>query len=129
MKTYWIVITIAAAVSVFGANTALAGEGACGHSGRCTAAEADEGAAKAQSLCPVMGGQINKDLFVDHNGHRIYVCCEGCLARIKADPEKYVNKLKTEGTVLDRIEQEAKGQHSAPKTRDAQDKGRHSHGH
>ena len=41
--------------------------------------------AKAQTVCPVMGEKINKELFVDVDGKRIYVCCDGCIAEVKAD--------------------------------------------
>lgn len=56
----------------------------------------------AQTTCPVMGGAINKDLFFDYEGKRIYVCCEGCLGKVEEDPEKYVKQLEDEGVVLDR---------------------------
>ena len=63
-------------------------------------ADKGEAPAKLQARCPVMGGKINKALFVDHNGKRIYVCCAGCIGTIKADPEKYVEQLKKEGVTL-----------------------------
>ncbi|HUT37359.1 MAG TPA: hypothetical protein VNE39_28005, partial [Planctomycetota bacterium] len=28
-----------------------------------------------QTTCPVMGGKIDRKLFVDYEGKRIYVCC------------------------------------------------------
>ena len=34
---------------------------------------------KPQFTCPVMGGPINKKLYYDYKGYRIYVCCQGCL--------------------------------------------------
>lgn len=51
----------------------------------------------AQALCPVMGGEINKDLYADHNGKRVYFCCPGCIPEFKKDPEKYLKKLQAEG--------------------------------
>jgi YHS domain-containing protein len=57
--------------------------------------------AKLQTTCPVMGGKINKKLYADVDGKRIYVCCPGCIAAIKKDPEKYLKKLKSEGVVLE----------------------------
>ena len=54
-----------------------------------------------QTTCPIMGGAINKSLFVDHDGKRIYVCCESCLGKIKQDPEKYISKLTGQGIVLE----------------------------
>ena len=59
---------------------------------------------QSQTTCPVMGGAINKDLFVDHDGKRIYVCCQGCIAPIEQDPEKYISKLESEGVVLDKVQ-------------------------
>ena len=52
---------------------------------------------KSQTTCPVMGGKINKALYADVEGYRIYVCCKGCIAPIKADPKKIIEKMKSEG--------------------------------
>ncbi|MBN2713896.1 MAG: hypothetical protein JXR97_15870 [Planctomycetes bacterium] len=49
-----------------------------------------------QKTCPVMGGPINKDLFVEYKGKKIYVCCEGCINVVKKDPEKYAKKVAEE---------------------------------
>lgn len=57
--------------------------------------------AKVQTTCPVMGGKSDSKIFVDHKGKRIYLCCSGCIAVAKADPEKYIKKLEAEGIVLD----------------------------
>ena len=57
---------------------------------------------KVQTICPVMGGKINKTLYVDHDGKRIYMCCKGCTKALKKDPKKYIKKLEKEGIVLDR---------------------------
>ena len=61
--------------------------------------------AKPQTTCPIMGGKIDKSLYVDHEGKRIYVCCPGCIAEIKKDPAKYVKKLEAEGIELERTPQ------------------------
>lgn len=47
----------------------------------------------AQKTCPVMGGAIDPNIFVDHNGRRIYFCCPACVETFKADPEKYIAKV------------------------------------
>lgn len=52
---------------------------------------------KPQSVCPVMGGKINKKTYVDVKGKRIYLCCAGCEKAIKADPDKYLAKIKEKG--------------------------------
>jgi len=60
-------------------------------------------AVKAQTKCPVMTGEeIDKTLFFDYEGKRIYVCCAGCIARIKKDPAKSVKQLEAEGITLDK---------------------------
>jgi YHS domain-containing protein len=52
---------------------------------------------KAQTTCPVLGGNINKDVYVDYQGQRIYFCCEACIAEFRKDPEKFLEKLKAQG--------------------------------
>jgi hypothetical protein len=47
--------------------------------------------------CPVMGNAVNRELYVDHDGKRIYVCCEACIEKVKADPDKYLKKLEKLG--------------------------------
>jgi len=54
-----------------------------------------------QTTCPVMeGNAINPKLYVDADGYRIYVCCGGCVREVKADPTKYIAKLKAEGVEI-----------------------------
>ena len=60
---------------------------------------------KPQTHCPVMGGEINKDIFADHNGMRIYFCCAGCDGEFKADPDKYLAKMKAEGIEPEKLPQ------------------------
>jgi len=67
------------------------------------AGKAVEGAASAagsllagateQTTCPIMGNPINKDVFVEYKGQKVYFCCEDCKAKFNADPEKYVADL------------------------------------
>jgi YHS domain-containing protein len=46
-----------------------------------------------QTTCPVMGGPIDKNIFVEYKGKKVYFCCNGCPATFLADPEKYISKL------------------------------------
>jgi YHS domain-containing protein len=57
-------------------------------------------AVKVQTTCPVMGGAINKTIYADHDGKRVYFCCAACIDTFKADPEKYIKKLEDQGVVL-----------------------------
>lgn len=69
------------------------------HSGMHKKAEEGVG----QKTCPVMGEPINKNLYVDHEGKRIYVCCESCLEEVKKDPAKYIKKLEDKGEKVEKI--------------------------
>ncbi|MGE5295103.1 MAG: YHS domain-containing protein [Solirubrobacterales bacterium] len=47
-----------------------------------------------QTTCPVMeGNPINKNIFVEYKGKKVYFCCKGCPDQFLANPEKYVAKL------------------------------------
>jgi hypothetical protein len=77
--------------------------------GTATAAEApasDSAAAtqeiKAQTTCPIAGGAIDKKLYVDAKGYRIYVCCAGCIAKVKADPDAALAKIKANGETAEK---------------------------
>jgi len=65
------------------------------------ATPAPEAAAKAQTVCPVMNQPINPKLYVDAEGKRIYVCCKGCIAAVKADPAKHIAALEAAGVTLE----------------------------
>lgn len=49
-----------------------------------------------QKTCPVMGGPIDKNIYVDYKGRRIYFCCRMCVDSFNKDPEKYLPKLDAE---------------------------------
>jgi YHS domain-containing protein len=57
--------------------------------------------ATTQTKCPVLAGDINKQVYADYKGKRIYFCCAGCDAQFKQDPEKYMKKLKEQGVKLE----------------------------
>ncbi len=65
-------------------------------------AEETAASAKAQTTCPVMGDKIDKSIYVDHEGKRVYFCCKMCVAKFKADPEKHIKKLAAEGVELEK---------------------------
>ncbi len=54
---------------------------------------AEKAKAAEQTLCPVMGGKINKDIFTEYKGKKVYFCCPGCKPVFEKDPEKYIDKL------------------------------------
>jgi hypothetical protein len=81
-------LLVAWIVTAFMAPVALAGE---------AGSESKPPALKAQTKCPIMGGAIDKKLYADVAGNRIYVCCKGCIAKIKEDPKKAIANLKAAG--------------------------------
>jgi len=56
---------------------------------------------KPQTTCPVLGGIVDKNVYADYQGKRIYFCCKGCDAEFNKDPEKYMKKLQEEGVTLE----------------------------
>ena len=67
----------------------------CKKSEPATPAETKEVAAAAieQTVCPVMGGAINKSMFTEYKGKKVYFCCAGCKEKFEKEPEKYLAKL------------------------------------
>lgn len=54
-----------------------------------------------QTLCPVSGGPISKDVFATAMGKKVYMCCEDCKDAFNAKPEEYLQALADEGVVPD----------------------------
>ena len=53
---------------------------------------------KKQDTCPVKGKSVSSSSkYVDAEGYRIYVCCGGCVKKVKKDPAKYIAMLKKKG--------------------------------
>jgi YHS domain-containing protein len=50
-----------------------------------------------QATCPVMGSPIDKSIYVDYKGKRVYFCCSMCPETFKQDPEKYLKVLADKG--------------------------------
>jgi YHS domain-containing protein len=57
---------------------------------------------QTQTVCPVLGGNIDQNVYVDYQGKRIYFCCQGCDAEFKKDPEKYTKKIQDQGITLEK---------------------------
>lgn len=53
-----------------------------------------------QTNCPIMGGKINPDVFVDYKDMRIFFCCPGCDGEFMKDPEKHIAKMKADGVEI-----------------------------
>lgn len=55
--------------------------------------EAEEADPNVQTRCPVMGGVIDREVFTDVSGVRVYFCCPPCIETFTANPDAYVPKL------------------------------------
>lgn len=58
---------------------------------------------KKQTLCPVKGKKVDASKVVEHEGFKIYVCCNGCVKAFKKNPKKYMEKLKESGVKLEKV--------------------------
>ncbi len=65
---------------------------------------ADKPAPKPQAACPVSGKPINKDVYVDYQGQRIYFCCPACPDQFRKDPEKYFAQFEKDNIELENIQ-------------------------
>ena len=56
-------------------------------------AKVEAALAAEQTACPIMGGAVNKAVFVEYQGKKVYFCCKGCDHTFQQNPEKYLAKL------------------------------------
>jgi len=45
--------------------------------------------------------KVKRNLFVEHEGRKVYFCCEGCMKSFKKDPKKYAVKVLDQWKVID----------------------------
>jgi hypothetical protein len=60
---------------------------------------ADRALAEAQKMCPVSDqplGSMGTPIKVTVEGREVFVCCEGCVAEVQENFEKYAPKLEGE---------------------------------
>ncbi|MBE7560083.1 hypothetical protein HS125_14550 [bacterium] len=57
---------------------------------------------KAQTTCPVMGGSIDKAVYVDVEGERTYFCCPGCKGKYTTEKAAMDKKMAAEGVGLEK---------------------------
>ncbi len=57
-----------------------------------------------QIRCPVMGGKIDSTYYTDIQGQRIYHCCDGCSAKLTADPDTYFKRAADDGILFENIQ-------------------------
>jgi YHS domain-containing protein len=66
---------------------------------------AEETDLKPQTVCPVMGGEIDTDVYVDYQGQRVYFCCSSCKEDFLKEPEKYMKKLADDKILLESVQE------------------------
>lgn len=49
--------------------------------------------AKVQVTCPVTNEPVDKKIFVESKGEKIFVCCKACVGKYQSDPAKYAAAL------------------------------------
>ncbi len=55
-----------------------------------------------QTMCPVMGKEIDPNVYTTlANDENIYVCCKGCIKKLRANPDKYDDALIAQGINVD----------------------------
>jgi YHS domain-containing protein len=59
---------------------------------------------KHQTLCPVMGDEIDSSQYLDIQGQRVYFCCKKCEAKLKADPDKYFKQAAADSVLFENIQ-------------------------
>ncbi len=78
---------------------------------------------KAQAVCPVTGDKIDKAVFADYEGKRVYFCCQACVPAFKAGSASIVARMEKAGIVLDKTPAADPAKKPAPETGSG-----HSHG-
>ena len=47
-----------------------------------------------QKMCPVLANMpIDRNIWVEYQGKKVYFCCADCKAKFQKEPEKYLSKL------------------------------------
>lgn len=82
---------------------------ACAGAAEKTAVVKEEGSVEKlapQQSCPVLSGKLNKEIYADYEGKRVYFCCQQCKDSFAQDPVKYLNVLADRGEEAEAIPQE-----------------------
>ena len=63
--------------------------------------EAGSQAPKAQTTDAFSGKPINRNIYADYQGRRIYFCCANSKREFENDPERYIAKFRELGVTLE----------------------------
>lgn len=53
-----------------------------------------------QTHCPVMGGEIDPEVFSVIQGQKVFHCCPGCIKKLAAEPDKYFAEAAAQKVVF-----------------------------
>lgn len=88
MKSSKLVIALVAAFALnAGSNAVKAGPGCCG------GPKDKKGVESSAPKCPVTGESIDFSIKTDTKDGPVYFCCEGCVGKYTAKPDKYAKKV------------------------------------
>jgi YHS domain-containing protein len=62
---------------------------------KCCGKKAEKSASigMEQTVCPISGKPINKEISTTYKGKTVYFCSPGCKTEFEKNPEKYASKL------------------------------------
>ena len=55
--------------------------------------EKELGQPAGQTTCPIMGMAVDKNVYTEYKGKKVFFCCAGCETPFLENPEKYLSKL------------------------------------
>jgi YHS domain-containing protein len=58
------------------------------------------------TICPVSKEEADPEVTYTYNGKTYALCCNSCLKKFKADPEKYISRLSDDGKSIKKQNQE-----------------------
>jgi YHS domain-containing protein len=61
---------------------------------------------KAQTTDALSGKPVNKNIYADYEGKRIYFCCDQSKKDFQKNPEVYLTKFREQGVILEVISTE-----------------------
>ena len=51
-----------------------------------------------QTTCPVSGEAVDKNVSLNHEGRRLFFCCDKCISSFESDPAGYLSKMDARPT-------------------------------
>jgi YHS domain-containing protein len=67
--------------------------------------DAGSQAPKPQTTDAFSGNPINRNIYADYQGKRIYFCCANSKRQFESDPERYIAKFRELGVTLENAPQ------------------------